>query len=340
MSDVTESGLAGQPEPRQKVDKPVARSLMAFLESSEARAVLFVALLEDNKTGQPTDAEFDAAHDLLVQKPELLSKVAELARAAVDSTISRVSTPLLLWSADVLRSRDKGLENWANLADASPIVELRQLGNRLQNADKDAKSEAEHLLTIGIAVLIRRFDLDPIDALSELAAGRSVGQTKDAQRHDLKRVQKLLVKFRGQNLDNLIAVSRLFLVSLADGRAKVNQATATATDLRDRLQIARSQNEKQAAAISSLEAERSKLQNRLDDLEGAIVGVQGGADHAMIELRARYRRLLTHGIGTFLSNAHEALSVEPPAIGVVRSRVDLVRSKIAEELAWLNESLD
>ena len=319
-----------------------ARTLLEFVAAKDGKAAAFVDAVEKGEIPRPSDAERDAATEYVLGNPAALARVAELSRAAADSKVSSVSQIVLQWAAGVLRESDPRFAEWMALGGATPEIQLRQLSDAVARAaDKGEKLIAEARLSIGMAVLTRQFNLDPIEALRAIAYSLGArDRSPAAQAKDKRLAAKLVRRASGKQLESLSLIARLFDISLSEARLRQSNAEADKQEADDRYSATRVQLERREAEVRELTAELADYKHRVEGLSNDIRGLKGDAAHGEIELKARQRQLLRSRLTPFLKDAREVLENEPPLPDVALERVRLVQTEIERELQWLDKSSD
>lgn len=314
------------------------RTLTELLNQKDAKVGAFFSDLAENKIVLPSQQDFDEALEIVRSDLSLLSRVAEVARHASETELSRLPKPFLEWCADAIRASDAGLAEWMRTAGNDPHVQLRQLAVRLRSAkEKSAKAAAESCLAIGMSVVIRQFALDPLDALRAVASG--LGTTGDSPKSREKaQLGKVLRRVGTSQLTNLAVVVRLLDAAVVDAHQLKLDAEAARQELYDKNLKLKADLDASSNRVSDLAAEVDRLRNEVAQLNADIEGVRGDADHGEIELKARYRTMLLRRLRPYLSDAAEALQADPPFPDVASERVKLGLAEISKEQEWLDRS--
>jgi len=326
-----------------QASEPIRPStLTALLGQKEAKVGAFFDDLTQLKLAWPGQSDLDAGLEVVKADPSLLGRVAEIARNASEIEHSRLSQPILDWCADALRASSADLAEWMRIAGSDPHGQLRQLAIKLQSAkEKPDKAAAEARLAIGMSVLMRKFALAPEDALRAVASSLEKGGDKlEAQKKSEERARlgKVLRRAGAGQLTNLAIVVRLLDEKVVDAHQKMRDAQTARQELYDKNLKLKGDLDVASAKIGDLAAERDQLRDDIAKLRAEIQGVKGDADHGEIELKARYRTLLLRRLRPYLSDAAEALQIEPPYPDVASERVKLALSEIAKEQEWLDRS--
>ncbi|WP_295525989.1 hypothetical protein [Novosphingobium sp. Chol11] len=327
----------------KQAKKPLPANLANFLTSEYPAGPYVAALIDDNTRALDEDERTDGVK-LVKARPELLPRVVELARASISRTVSnRVKLAISDLSSNVIRSQDQDLENWSRLAGSTGEAELGKLAQRLRKAreagNKDLLQQAEHLLQLGLAVVIGRADFSLIGSLtaiySNLVTSRGIGKSLNAGDLAKRALNRASIK----NLEAYSAINAIASETLSVVQRQFATANEQLITLQDRVRDQRDQLERQSRAIEVLKAEQDTLADSLTEARAQISGVAGGRDADLNALRARYRKLLSGNLSEFVTQAHEALTSGQPAPEIAEVLLDDAKKAISKELEWLRQFL-
>ena len=294
--------------------------------------------------GAPSEAERSKALELCVSEPALLARAVDLVRLAVaEKTDSRIRSALRAWASELIRSRDPELQDWGRFGGVSPEGELSLLAKlllrvRKGKGDRDAEVAAEQVLRVGLAVTATRTEFDA--AASLFSVFEALHPARPDRRDLGKKVRAFALNASPTLIENLAALVRLVRFEtdpireeVADLRSRLQAARDRATNLQQQCDI-------QAKEVEVLANSNEELRQTLNQAERKIDGVMGGADHDMLEFRARVRTLLTRKLKPNLDEARDGLDHDPPHVEVARHRLGAAEREIGKELEWLNQFSD
>lgn len=321
--------------------KPPA-SLVHYL-SGDAPSGLYIAALEKRTVKLPDDQERQAGLELIAAEPGRLSKVVDLARAVADGKRDpRVRNAIHGWALAALRTRE-GLAEWGRLNSDNAEIQLRQLTKRLRDArsskaEKAVVAEAEHVFLIGLAIAGARLDFSVIGALVTIYDGL---QPSDASERAVEeRAKKAMTRASVKSLETYGLINKVVSSALVELRAQFGKASQDLQNTRERNRQLQDDIARLSSEIDQLRAEKQSAAAEMANARSQLEGVKGGAAHDMIEVKARFRRLLIQKLTPFVNDASVALEVEPPVLDVAKVRVNLVKAEINKELEWLNQFSD
>jgi hypothetical protein len=326
-------------EVNQKEERRPPSSLTSYLKGRAPAARYIAAIGREAKI--PDEEERFAALDLIAADPKLLSKVVELVRALLDSSLSRARGALLPWAKDVVRAFDNDLTQWARLADRSPDAEIADLARRLQKAradgDKDKISEAEQVLLLGFAITSTRSDFDLPTALAAIHC--ALNRDEEAERVK-KRAVKAAATATMKHLNIFSAINRVVSTQLRSLTEESNLVRQERDLAQERIRSLRDEIRRLSAKVGELKDENDRAVMAAEALRVQLDGTKGGAAHDMIEARARFRRLLAGKLSPFVNDASLALEVDPPVNDVAKERLEQLKGEINKELEWLKQFSD
>jgi septal ring factor EnvC (AmiA/AmiB activator) len=204
--------------------------------------------------------------------------------------------------------------------------------------DKDALQKAEQLLVLGMAVLSGRHDFDPLTALSQVYAQLTRNRQTSGRPPDAV-VRNAVCSASVKNLETFGAFNVVLSKGLEEARKELSRARDDLAVERDRVRRLQEKIAEGEQVIASLQAEKMELAEKLNSAGTQLKGVEGGRDDELNTLRARFRQLLKGKLSPFVSNAQEALGLDPPVITVAQDRLGRIKNEIEGELDWLNRFL-
>lgn len=332
MMDNKSTGLEGPGEPS---------TLSEFLHSNEPASKYLKRL--EQVLGAPGEAEREASADLCIAEPGLLQKAVELSRLASDEKVSsRIRIAVRAWASEIIRGIEPGLQDWGRFGGVSPEGELSLLARRLRNIRKKGSREevvqAEHLLRLGLTVIVTRGEFDTVATLA--AIHQSLQPEKPDQKALSKNIRNLALRASPKLLESLAELTRLVRFESDPLREDIARLQEQVLSLRDRNLNLQQGKERLLGEVHQLTEENEGLKKRLQEAEARIGGVLGGADQDMIEVKARFRNALTRKLEPNLREATEGLEHDPPNVVFAVHRIKVAEREIGKELEWLARSSD
>lgn len=323
---------------KQSVDEQPTTSLVEFVKRDDASAVDYLKIAVRKV---PTDAEIAEALAADVPNLTALEKALEIVREC--RRLERRPMAILKWCESVLRRQDPQLELWATDPDQAALQALEELVRWGQAAreEKDAKKITDTAVALGINLLLLQRRLEGLDALRgmwPLMKGEILGDRSSNVLH--RRLADLIGRAAPKGLRDLVTFAGLVGEQLNEAeRTKfaANRAAAGLARERDDLKSAVSRHVLQ---IEQLEAKLQDALRREADLNARLDEAKTETAYSENTFKARTRRVLGERIDGLLSDAGEALGIEPPEVEVARERIEIVRNEIKKEIQWLSTSGD
>lgn len=327
--------------------KPVPATLMEFLKG-HSPASAYVSELEKGAIAIPDETARAAAVDAVTSDPDLIPRVIMLTRSALGKGRgdSRIRSAFSSFASNVIRGQGEDLADWGTVGGLSPESGLVKLAKGVRQTrpqatrgkDKDAQQRAEQLLLLGMAILSGRHDFDPVSALSQVYA--QLTRNRDTSRRPPDAVVRDAVSSASvKNLETFGAFNFVLSNGLEETRTELSRARDDLAMERDRVRKLQEKVAEAERVVKALQAEKLELAEKLSNAGTQLRGVEGGRDDELNSLRARFRQLLKGKLSPFVSNAQEALGVEPPVVPVAQDRLSRIKKEIEGELDWLNRFL-
>lgn len=328
-------------DPRGAESSETPSSLCGYLKGNFAASKYYKKL--ETTLGAPSEPERAAALELCNSDPALLAKVVELARlASNDKGHSRIQKSIRRLASDIIRSSDPELAKWGLLADASPDGQLGILATRLRKTrkgkDKSEIARDEQILLLGLAVTSTRIDFDVAASLFTVFV--NLNPDKPDKRSLDDRVTKFALRASPRLLESLGSLTRLVRLAAGELEEHLMEMKRDLEASRERTRDLQDKNRTQIQQLKEMQVERDQLAKRLEETEGKIAGVKGGRDQDMIELRARFRKLLTKTLRPNLEEAFDALEHSPSVTEVAIHRIKVANRDIEKELEWMSQYSD
>jgi uncharacterized coiled-coil protein SlyX len=311
----------------------IPQTLHEFVLAKKVATAEFVKL----KTKKPpTQAEIDEALTIGVPASTMVEKALELSREC----IRRGSRPrsLLEWCELVLREQVPTLANWGRAENESTIESLRRLAYWAEAAreDKDDRKRVDGILAIGINLLILNRSLGALETLGTLWP---IFRREIIRDGSISKVEERLKETISRNTNKTLR-DNVAIVGLLDGQIQEANTNALAANHRAQ-EIEKERDSLRERAIEK-DARIAKLEKCLAEKEKRIAELEAGAADLRMQrtyesqnLRARTRRVLDKQIDILLSDAWEALGIDPPIVEVAQERVEMARAEIRKEIEWL-----
>lgn len=313
-------------------------SLVEFVKRDDASATDYLKLAVRKV---PTESEIVEALAAEVPILTALEKALDVAREC--RRLERRPIAILKWCESVLKRQAPQLERWAADPDQMALQALEELVRWGQAAreEKDAKKTVDTAVALGINLLLLQRRLEPLDALRgmwPLMKGEILGDRSSDVLH--RRLANLIGRAAPKGLRDLVTFAGLVGEQLDEAERSTfaaNRAAAALARERDELKSAVS---RQAIQIEQLEAKLQDALRREADLTARLDEAKTETAYSENTFKARTRRVLGERIDGLLSDAGEALGIEPPEVEVARERIEIVRNEIKKEVQWLSTSGD
>lgn len=206
------------------------------------------------------------------------------------------------------------------------LINLRKsLANGLTSKDKSESNSAENLLRIGICWLVEKRSID-LWTMAEVISSTFFDDAKKAK----AAVQRAITKGSIKEFRLSVANVRLGNDIVAKAKLELAEEKRISNNLRLRLTDAEKK-------IASLGAELATLRDQLAEKEAKLQGVQSLLEnerhhwgHDLSETKAGQRVLLGERVAPLLSDAIDALEIEPPVPSIALKRVKAVLKVIEE----------
>lgn len=323
---------------KQSADEQPTTSLVEFVKRDDASVVDYLKIAVQKV---PTDPEIAEALAADVPNLTALEKALEIVREC--RRLERRPMAILKWCESVLRRQDPQLEFWATDPDQAALEALEELVRWGQAAreEKDAKKIVDTAVALGINLLLLQRRLEALDALRgmwPLMKGEILGDRSSDVLH--RRLANLIGRAAPKGLRDLVTFAGLVGEQLNEAERSTfaaNRAAAGLARERDDLKSAVSRHVLQ---IEQLEAKLQDALRREADLNARLDEAKIEAAYSENTFKARTRRVLGERIDGLLSDAGEALGIEPPEVEVARERIEIVRNEIKKEIQWLSTSGD
>lgn len=208
-------------------------------------------------------------------------------------------------------------------ADATFRNIHRALNHRLADPDTERQKQAHILLALSLTWLASQRSLNIVGALELL---RDSFTESDGAKREL--VRKAIADGKVGTLKRLAAIVGLFDGAARDARAALEAERQRRAATEAQLNDAKTTIGRLAAQVEELILARDRFATEAADAAKKLDEGQQHAGHDIVELKARQAAFLKRRISPLLSDAVDALEIEPPAphiaIGRLKSAIDAI----------------
>lgn len=316
----------------KRAGKFIPDTLVALLSAPDANVREFVKRAAKKPSSK---VEVDAAIEADVPAEDALERALELAREL--RKVGRRTPPLVDCCTRLLSKHFPDLGDWRGGRDGAEALRALAAATGSARDGKQTRKIADTGLALGVNLLLLERALDGLAALRTLWPFAQA-ELDFGNRTPSQRLVDLLGQAGAKSIRDLSLVAGL----LED---RVERAETAATQaVRESQELSRERDELRAE-LARVRSESAKLRAQLEegarreaDLAVRLTEAETRVAHTSNTLKARTRRVLGERIGGLLSDADEAMAIEPPEVEVTRERIDMARAEIKKELEWLTTS--
>lgn len=299
-------------------------TLVGYFSEDRASPSTFFKVLRKNEVKRFRSADQKVAAKLMPTKdPEAERLWRLMAQASPPEPVDA-----WMWGAAQSRLKEQVGESFdPQDHDAGRIFKsaLRELSEGLSSKKKEDRKRAEILLRLAICWLVEKRSLK-IWQVAEQLRPFLFKDSKTAMRLAQRAVQK------GRTGELRIAAA---MAALGDQMVKAAEEELTrerniSSDLRQRLVDANGKNEKLRSDLADANSANSEQETTIAKLEQTLVDERQHWGHDLTETKAEQRVLLGERLGPLLTDAIDALEIDPPAPGTALRRVKAALSVIEE----------
>ncbi|HEY8162233.1 MAG TPA: hypothetical protein VIF34_08210 [Methylocystis sp.] len=192
----------------------------------------------------------------------------------------------------------------------------REVSPALNDSDQQRRQRGETLFMLALTWLGTQRTLDVVttlDALRDMFPGTDISVRET--------VRKGLVSGKLSEVKRTAAVVTLMGRALKESQVSLDMERQRRAGVEARLAKAQAQISGLFAQNETLTQERDRLASELAAAKRALEESQQHAGHDIVELRAQQTLLLKRRIGPLLSDAVDALEIEPPAPQIAIKRL-------------------
>ena len=197
------------------------------------------------------------------------------------------------------------------------------LSRALRAREKHPRKRAENWLRIGICWLVEKRSLQPW-AVAEAVLPVLFHENKRA----LHASRRVLQRGRSNEFKLAVAMAGLAHEIVRAAHAERDAERRVAADLRHQLTEARSIIEDLRSRLTSLQSELKETSQSLHAVQAQLQAERQHWGHDLSETKAEQRMLLSERVAPLLSDAIDALEIEPPAPHVALRRLKSVLSLV------------
>ena len=332
-----------QPIAEPPSDPPEVTTLEEYLRLPGAKAEAFVALLKSGKAKiGPVDLRLGV--ESAKATPGATIRVANLVRAS-RTTARPIKNQILQLGRRVVQERAEQLKDWTQNEELTGLDEANQLlkwaKSGLTSSSKEVWIEADAVAAIGLAFLHENRELDPLAIIELVGDAYSVQRPSDGSDTRLKRqLSDTLSRSKPRQIAQFSEVARLQAQSLAEARDSASHEKRRSAKLEARAEELSRQLEALHSQLRSKEAELAVANQRVTESGTRLESVERVGAHDMVDLRARYRRVLSSDLKSLLSDATDALHISPPRPDFALQYLEELMLKIEGEIQWVNARSD
>jgi hypothetical protein len=213
--------------------------------------------------------------------------------------------------------------------ESNPVQVLqnlrKSLAHGLASKDKSENKSAENWLRIGICWLVEKRSID-LWTIAEVISATFFDDTKKAKAAVKRAISKGSIKEFRLSVANV----RLGNDIVAKSKSELAEEKRISNNLRLRLTDAEKKIESLGAELATLRARLAEKEAELQNVQTQLENERHHWGHDLSETKAGQRVLLGERVAPLLSDAIDALEIEPPVPSVALKRVKAVLKVIEE----------
>lgn len=312
----------GVQKPKKVREPRVALRLPDYFADQTLQAPAFLKALPEDKAARLPEEVVAETERLRVERDRDHKRL--LALAAQPTLPSRIANWLWPTVLTVIRARAPSA---FEPHDIDVEVSLRRLHREIErdlaSEVPEVRQPAANILLLALTWLTTQRKLVPSTALQVLSDTIGVGEKASENR-----VRHVLTSGRLPEIQRAIAVTGLASGKAREAAAQRDHEKAQRVAAQERLDVAQGR-------VADLEREVAALRERTEGLEGLLAASQAELrdsrqhwGHDMTEVRTRQSSLLRDKVTPMLSDAVDALEIEPAEPGIALRRIRAVLSTI------------
>jgi hypothetical protein len=290
-------------------------TLVAYFSKNRATPATFFKTLKKHEVKRFHVSDQDAAANLMLTKDPDVERLWELVSQAT------LPEPVDAWIWGAAQSRLKehlgdNFEPQDNDPERIFKFVLRKLSPGLTSETKEDAKRTENLLRLAICWLVEKRALKPWYVARQL---RSI-VFKDL-RGPLDVAQQAVQRGKASDLRLAAAMAALGDRMVQAAEEEQSRERDISTNLRHRLDGANAQITQLSSDLATAKTTISGQEATIAELKQTLADERQHWGHDLIETKAVQRALLGERLGPLLSDAIDALEIEPPAPGTALRRV-------------------
>ena len=198
---------------------------------------------------------------------------------------------------------------------------VRMSADDLDSKDKRRRTRAQNLLRLVLAWLTTEGNLKPTDGLMSIG---SIAKKKN--------VGLLLSRVTFNQLEDLSLIASLFESVVAQGSRERQSILSELDKLRDRAVARETELQMTRGNLKEAVEERTRLSSELSSAKKKLHDEKELRCLDATQQRGRMRAFLAERLNLPLSNARDALDLDPPYIEAVRQRIEMAITAIDDEM--------
>lgn len=303
----------------------VTPTLATYFGASPVPAAAFVKAVRTGKVKRFTEVDVQEASTLIANTDPHGRRLLALA------SLSQLPDAIERWVWLTVQQRLRSaLPADFDLLQADTVETcktlLQHLSSSIASTDKDRRESAETLLRLSLLWLVSRRALDGWTAFEQL---KSTFFKDDAMA--AKAARKMLTRGKIADISNASAVAGLAREAVREARSQMETEARRQATLQAQLNTAQAEIVERRAQVERLSLERDGLAQQFQDAKVQLDQSHQHWGHDVTDIKTRQNALLQQRIMPLLSDAIDALEIDPPAPDIALRRLKLALSSIEAE---------
>lgn len=317
--------------------RPPITTLEDFFGRRAARATAFLKDLRQAGKWEFTPEDLEAALENHIARDKDFSKTTQLIAAALKERDGRFARPVVAFGESAIRVRlaenphfvGKDLDAATSATERFDML-ARGLSSRLRESKR--RAESTNLLLALTLCISHEGGLTPGDAVARLVSALEIEPSRSTDR---QRAQLIWLAEKPKDVRPALEVTAPWIRATRELEERASQLeTKVETERRGR-EAAEADAVRRSAQVADLEKELAAARAEIERLEEGLRAADVHADHDARRMKARLAGLLDGQLRDVVATIDEALSVEPPRVGIAREKVDVVLRELERQVAWL-----
>ncbi len=304
----------------------VSPTLATYFGTSPVPAAAFVKAVRTGKVRRFTEADIQEASALIA------STDAHGRRLLALASLSKLPDAIERWVWVAVQQRIRAVlpSDFDPLqADAVETYDtlLRQISSSISSGeDKDQREVGETLLRLCLVWLVSRRSLDNWTAFEKLKATFFKDDVAAA-----KAARKVLTRGKIADISNASAVAGLARETIREARSEAEIEKRRQATLQSQLNAAHIAIAEIRGEVERVSRERDSLVQQLQEVKAQFEQSRQHSGHDITDLKTRQNALLQERVVPMVSDAIDALEMDPPAPDIAVRRLKLALSSIETE---------